>query len=93
MKEVFRGLVFEYDTAGLMKRPDDHRLISFIAGQGYGVIQKFSEVLSILKMLPNKVGIEGAAELINDPNKGLKEVNEELQTYSPHITGVPHFLV
>ncbi|KAG0481346.1 hypothetical protein HPP92_012204 [Vanilla planifolia] len=78
MKEVFRGLGFEYDTAGLTKHLDSHRLISFAAGQGYDAA--------------NKVGIEGAAELINDPSKGLKEVNEELQTYSSHITGVPHFL-
>ncbi|XP_020595360.1 uncharacterized protein LOC110035469, partial [Phalaenopsis equestris] len=40
-----------------------------------------------------KVGIEGAAEFINDPNKGLKEVNEELQKYSSQISGVPHFVI
>ncbi|KAG0483789.1 hypothetical protein HPP92_011873 [Vanilla planifolia] len=106
MKEVFRGLGFEYDTAGLTKHLDSHRLISFAAGQGYGKQNELVEELfqnyfvqgkyigdnQVLLDAANKVGIEGAAELINDPSKGLKEVNEELQTYSSHITGVPHFL-
>ncbi|KAG0481402.1 hypothetical protein HPP92_012260 [Vanilla planifolia] len=108
MKEVFRGLGFEYDTAGLTGSTlDSHRLISFAAGQGYGKQNELVEELfqnyfvqgkyigdnQVLLDAANKVGIERAAELINDPSKGLKEVNEELQTYSSHITGVPHFLI
>jgi len=40
-----------------------------------------------------KVGIEGAAEFLEDPNNGLKEVQEELEKYSAHISGVPYFVV
>ncbi|KAJ4804510.1 Thioredoxin superfamily protein [Rhynchospora pubera] len=41
----------------------------------------------------NKVGIEGAEELLNDPDKGVAEVNEELEKYSSRISGVPHFTI
>ncbi|KAB1211423.1 hypothetical protein CJ030_MR6G021387 [Morella rubra] len=40
-----------------------------------------------------KVGIEGAAEFLQDPNNGLKEVNEELEKYSANISGVPYFVI
>ncbi|KAK8961692.1 hypothetical protein KSP40_PGU014526 [Platanthera guangdongensis] len=108
MTEVFRGLGFEYDTAGMTGNTlDSHRLISFAADQGcqkqnalvdelfqnYFIQGKYIGDKQVLLDAADKVGIEGAAELINDANKGLKEVNEELQKYSSHITGVPHFLI
>ncbi|KAK4346396.1 hypothetical protein RND71_032735 [Anisodus tanguticus] len=40
-----------------------------------------------------KVGVEGAADFLENPNNGLKEVNEELQQYSSNISGVPHFVL
>ncbi|XP_020599735.1 uncharacterized protein LOC110039118 [Phalaenopsis equestris] len=108
MKEVFRGLGFEYDTAGMTGNTlDSHRLISFAANQGYEKQNSLVEELfqnyfiqgkflgdkQVLLDAAQKVGIEGAAEFINDPNKGLKEVNEELQKYSSQISGVPHFVI
>jgi hypothetical protein len=39
------------------------------------------------------VGIEGAEELLQDSNKGVDEVKEELNKYSSGISGVPHFVV
>lgn len=107
MREVFRGLGFEYDTAGMTGNTlDSHRLISFAANQGYEkqnalveelfqnyfIQGKFIGDKQVLLDAAHKVGIEGAAELVNDPNKCLKEVNEELQKYSSHISGVPHFV-
>ncbi|KAI0497665.1 hypothetical protein KFK09_020898 [Dendrobium nobile] len=107
MREVFRGLGFEYDTAGMTGNTlDSHRLISFAANQGYEkqnalveelfqnyfIQGKFIGDKQVLLDAAQKVGIEGAAELINDPNKGLKEVNEELEKYSSRISGVPYFV-
>ncbi|KAF9600208.1 hypothetical protein IFM89_005032 [Coptis chinensis] len=40
-----------------------------------------------------KVGIEGAAEFLDDPNKGVQEVYAELEKYSDHITGIPYYVV
>ncbi|KAG5535232.1 hypothetical protein RHGRI_023122 [Rhododendron griersonianum] len=40
-----------------------------------------------------KVGVEGAAEFLEDPSNGLKEVNEELEKYSQSITGVPYYAI
>ncbi|KAL0911154.1 hypothetical protein M5K25_019270 [Dendrobium thyrsiflorum] len=107
MREVFRGLGFEYDTAGMTGNTlDSHRLISFAANQGYEkqnalveelfqnyfIQGKFIGDKQVLLDAAQKVGIEGAAELIDDPNKGLKEVNEELEKYSSRISGVPYFV-
>ncbi|TXG57900.1 hypothetical protein EZV62_015729 [Acer yangbiense] len=40
-----------------------------------------------------KVGVEGAAEFLEDPNNGLNEVKEELEKYSTRISGVPHYVI
>ncbi|CAK7335313.1 unnamed protein product [Dovyalis caffra] len=40
-----------------------------------------------------KAGVEGAAEFLEDPNNGVKEVNEELEKHSAHITGVPFYVI
>ncbi|XP_021296681.1 uncharacterized protein LOC110425921 isoform X2 [Herrania umbratica] len=40
-----------------------------------------------------KVGVEGAAEFLENPNNGLKEVNEELEKYSANISGVPNYMI
>ncbi|CAI0454467.1 unnamed protein product [Linum tenue] len=40
-----------------------------------------------------KVGLEGAAEFLDDPNNGLQEVMEDLDKYSSNITGVPYYVL
>ncbi|KAL6136662.1 hypothetical protein ACLB2K_061957 [Fragaria x ananassa] len=40
-----------------------------------------------------KIGVEGAAEFLADPNNGLSEVREDLKKYSGNINGVQHFMV
>ncbi|XP_010938036.1 uncharacterized protein [Elaeis guineensis] len=106
--EVFRGLGLEYDTSGLMGNTlDSHRLITFAAHQGYDkqnalVGELFNNYFcrgkyigdrEVLLDAARKVGIEGAAELLEDPRKGLEEVYEELEKYSSCIRGVPHFVI
>ncbi|KAF2291015.1 hypothetical protein GH714_018325 [Hevea brasiliensis] len=45
-----------------------------------------------LSPLPTSlVGVEGPAEFLEDPNNGLKEVNDDLKKYSANITGVPYY--
>ncbi|KAJ0980146.1 hypothetical protein J5N97_008401 [Dioscorea zingiberensis] len=108
MREIFRGLGYEYDTSGLTGNTlDSHRLITFAAHQGYGkqnalVSELFSNYFcegkyigdrQVLLDAATKVAIEGAAELLEDPSKGLEEVNKEFDKYSANISGVPHFVI
>ncbi|KAK9132239.1 hypothetical protein Scep_011767 [Stephania cephalantha] len=54
------------------------------------------DIIFIMKFLAEaaaKVGLEGAEEFLEDPNKGVAEVNEELAKYSTCINGVPHFVI
>ncbi|KAK9272939.1 hypothetical protein L1049_003318 [Liquidambar formosana] len=108
MSEVFRGLGLEYDMSGLTGNTlDSHRLI-FFAGQqgldkqhnlveelclGYFTQGKYIGDKEFLVESAKKVGVEGAAEFLEDPNNGLKEVNEELEKYSAHISGVPYYVI
>ncbi|XP_077211582.1 uncharacterized protein LOC143846874 [Tasmannia lanceolata] len=108
MTEIFRGHGYEYDTSGLIGNTlDSHRLITFAAQQGYdkqnAVVEelfvnyfsqgKFIGDRQVLLEAARKAGIEGAEELLEDPNKGLKEVYAELEKYSGSITGVPYFVI
>ncbi|XP_021905377.1 uncharacterized protein LOC110820257 isoform X2 [Carica papaya] len=108
MTEVFRGLGLEYDMSGLTGNTlDSHRLIYFAGKQGSDKQHNLVEELCIgyftqgkyigdrefLVESARKVGIEGAAEFLEDPNNGVKEVNEELEKYSSHITGVPYYVI
>jgi predicted DsbA family dithiol-disulfide isomerase len=86
---------------------DSHRLIAFASQQGlekqnalveelflnYFTQQKYIGDRKVLLEAAEKVGITGAKEWLDDPNNGLKEINEELQTYARSVTGVPHFLI
>ncbi|MQM19857.1 hypothetical protein Taro_052869 [Colocasia esculenta] len=47
----------------------------------------------VLLEAARKAGVECAEELLEDPNKGLKEVQEELERYSSDISGVPHYVI
>ncbi|KAF9618349.1 hypothetical protein IFM89_000984, partial [Coptis chinensis] len=53
----------------------------------------FTQGKEFLVEAAKKVGIEGAAEFLDDPNKGVQEVYAELEKYSDHITGVPYYVI
>ncbi|XP_058179334.1 uncharacterized protein LOC131298073 isoform X1 [Rhododendron vialii] len=108
MTEVFRGLGLEYDISGLTgNTSDSHRLIYFAGQQGLDKQHNIVEELffgyftqgkyigdrEFLLECARKVGVEGAAEFLEDPSNGLKEVNEELEKYSQSITGVPYYVI
>ncbi|KAL5683180.1 hypothetical protein ACJX0J_009565, partial [Zea mays] len=107
MTEIFRGLGLEYDMSGLTGNTmDSHRLITHAGHQGYDKQNALVEELflnyhcqgkyigdkQVLLDAARKVGIEGAEELLEDPTKGVHEVQEELKKYSSDISGVPHFV-
>ncbi|XP_059670482.1 uncharacterized protein LOC132316017 [Cornus florida] len=108
MTEIFKGLGMEYNMSGLTGNTlDSHRLTYFAGKQGVGKQHSLMEELFLgyftqakyigdrefLVESARKVGIEGAAEFLEDPNNGLKEVNEDLEKYSAHITGVPNYVI
>lgn len=108
MAEVMKSLGEEYNMDGLIGDTlASHRLI-YYAGQqgldkqhdlveelflGYFTQAKYIGDRDFLVECAKKVGIEGAAEFLEDPGNGLKEVSEELQKYSANINGVPHFVI
>ncbi|GMJ16136.1 Protein Disulfide Isomerase [Hibiscus trionum] len=108
MTEIFRNVGLEYDTSGLTGSTlDSHRLIYFAGKQGlemqhalveeiylgYFTQGKFVGDREFLLESARKVGIEGAAEFLENPNNGVKEVNEELEKYSANISGVPNYVI
>ncbi|KAL0424522.1 UNVERIFIED_CONTAM: hypothetical protein Sradi_0987000 [Sesamum radiatum] len=108
MAEVFKGLGLDYDTDGLTGNTlDSHRLIYFAGkqgldkqhnlveelGTGYFTRGKYIGDREFLVEAANKVGVEGAAEFLEDPNNGLKEVTEEINKYSSNVSGVPHYVI
>ncbi|KAL9231275.1 hypothetical protein vseg_006521 [Gypsophila vaccaria] len=108
MTDVFRGLGLEYNIDGLTGSTlDSHRLIWYAGQQGldkqhdlveelflgYFTKAKYIGDREFLVESASKVKIEGAAEFLEDPNNGLKEVKEELDKYSSHITGVPYYVI
>ncbi|XP_044468739.1 uncharacterized protein YwbO-like isoform X2 [Mangifera indica] len=108
MTEIFRDLGLEYNMSGLTGSTlDSHRLIYFAGQQdldkqhklleelflGYFTQGKYIGDREFLVESAKKVGVEGAAEFLEDPNNGLKEVKEDLEKYSSQITGVPHYVI
>ncbi|KAK7295535.1 hypothetical protein RJT34_18445 [Clitoria ternatea] len=108
MSEVFRNIGLEYSLSGLTGNTiDSHRLIYFARekgldkqhdlveelGTGYFTQGKYIGDHQFLLESAAKVGIVGAEEFLKDPNNGLKEVEEELKTYSRNITGVPYYVI
>eukprot|EP01018_Ginkgo_biloba_P003796 Gb_11184 [translate_table: standard] len=49
--------------------------------------------MQVLLEAAEKVGVNGAKEWLEDPNNGLKEINDDLEKYARVVTGVPHFLI
>ncbi|XVF71307.1 hypothetical protein PTKIN_Ptkin12aG0026700 [Pterospermum kingtungense] len=108
MAEIFRNIGLEYDMSGLTGNTlDSHRLIYFAGKQsadkqhnlvdelskGYFTQGKYIGDREFLLECARKVGVEGAAEFLENPNNGVKEVNEELEKYSANISGVPHYTI
>ncbi|KAA8530473.1 hypothetical protein F0562_005182 [Nyssa sinensis] len=108
MTQVFKGLGLEYNISGLTGNTlDSHRIIYFSGQQGsdkqhnlveelclgYFTQAKYIGDREFLVESAKKVGVEGAAEFLDNPNNGLKEVNEELEKYSAHINGVPFYVL
>lgn len=106
MSEVFRNLGLEYKYSGLTGNTlDSHRLIYFAGQQGpdkqhnlveelctgYFTQEKFIGDREFLVEAANKAGVQGAAEFLQDPNNGLREVKEELEQYTP--AGVPFYVI
>ncbi|KAF9602350.1 hypothetical protein IFM89_026777 [Coptis chinensis] len=61
--------------------------------RGHGLDYDVDGLTEFLVEAAKKVGIEGAAEFLDDPNKGVQEVYAELEKYSDHITGVPYYVI
>jgi len=108
MTEVFKGLGLEYNLSGLTGSTlDSHRLLYLAGQQGLDKQHNLAEELflgyftqanyvgdrNFLLECAAKVGVEGAAEFLDDPNSGLKEVNDELKKYSSAVNGVPHYMI
>ncbi|XP_039130566.1 uncharacterized protein LOC120266968 [Dioscorea cayenensis subsp. rotundata] len=108
MKKVFQGIGLEYDPSGLTGNTvDSHRLIALAAQQGYDKQNALVEELffnyfcegkyvgdhQVLLDAAEKVGIERAADVLEDPSKLLEEINEELEKYPARGMGVPLFLI
>ncbi|KAH1129412.1 hypothetical protein J1N35_000790 [Gossypium stocksii] len=108
MTEIFRNVGLEYDMSGLTGNTlDSHRLIYFAGKQGldkqhalveelylgYFTQGKYIGDREFLLESARKVGVEGAAEFLENPNNGVKEVNEDLEKYSANISGVPNYVI
>ncbi|XP_021597762.1 uncharacterized protein LOC110603990 isoform X6 [Manihot esculenta] len=61
--------------------------------RGLGLEYNISGLTEFLLECAAKVGVEGAAEFLEDPNNGVKEVNDDLKKYSANITGVPYYVI
>ncbi|CAL1392331.1 unnamed protein product [Linum trigynum] len=106
MSEIFRGLGMNYDVTGLTgSTMDSHRLMYLAGEQGLDKQHKLAEELFLgnftqakyigdrefLLECAEKVGLEGAAEFLDDPNAGLKQVNEDLG--KTVVRGVPYYVI
>ncbi|XWS36857.1 hypothetical protein CRYUN_Cryun20dG0121500 [Craigia yunnanensis] len=99
MTEIFRNLGLEYDMSGLTGNTlDSHRLIYFAGKQGLDKQHNLVEELFLgyftqgkyigdrefLLESARKVGVEGAAEFLENPNNGVKEINGKHQLSGGH---------
>ncbi|CAI0553235.1 unnamed protein product [Linum tenue] len=106
MSEIFRGLGMNYDVSGLTgSSMDSHRLMYLAGEQGLDKQHKLAEELFLgnftqakyigdrefLLQCAEKIGLEGAAEFLDDPNAGLKQVNEDLE--KTVVRGVPYYVI
>ncbi|KAF5187095.1 Dsba oxidoreductase family protein, partial [Thalictrum thalictroides] len=104
----FALMVLEYNLSGLTGNTmDSHRIMVFAGHQGLDKQHALAEELFLgyftrakyigdrefLIKSAEKVGVQGAAEFLEDPDKGVQEVYAELEKYSGNITGVPYYVV
>ncbi|RXH89700.1 hypothetical protein DVH24_032057 [Malus domestica] len=97
MQEIFRSHGLEYNLSGLTGSTlNSHRLIYFAGTQGhdkqhdlvgelflgYFTQAKYIADGEYLLQSARKVGVEGAAEFLEDPNNGLDEINNGKQALS-----------
>ncbi|KAL9231273.1 hypothetical protein vseg_006520 [Gypsophila vaccaria] len=108
MAEIYRSLGLDYNMDGLTGSTlDSHRLIYFAGQKGLNKQHELLEVLlngymtkgkyigdrEFLVECAKKVGIEGAAEFLENSNNGLEEVNKDFKKYSAHLGGVPYYVI
>ncbi|PQM39448.1 uncharacterized protein Pyn_14414 [Prunus yedoensis var. nudiflora] len=77
--------------AGLQDRDKQHDLVDEIC-LGYFTDGRFIGDRDYLLECAEKIEIEGAEEFLDDPNKELTEVKEELKKYS-EVKGIPYFVI
>ncbi|KDP24301.1 hypothetical protein JCGZ_25597 [Jatropha curcas] len=108
LRETLRDVGLEFNICDLSGNTlDSHRLIHFAGQQGLDKQHNLAEELFLgyftkakyigdrefLLECAEKVGVEGAAEFLQDPNNGVKEVYEDLHKYSAGLTGVPNYVI
>ncbi|KAI9121176.1 hypothetical protein K1719_008209 [Acacia pycnantha] len=108
MSEVFGKVGLEYNMSGLTGNTmDSHRLIYFAGQQGSDKQHRLVEELFLGYFTQGKyigdhdflldcaknVNLEGAAEFLQDPNNGLKEVKDELDSLYGNARGVPFYVI
>ncbi|GAX73894.1 hypothetical protein CEUSTIGMA_g1344.t1 [Chlamydomonas eustigma] len=109
MTKVYSDLGLNYSIGGLTGNTlDSHRLIYWAGQQGGAEVQnslveelfknyfteeKYINDRTVLVAAAEKVGLQGAAEYLMDPNNGLKEVQEEMADMARGVSGVPHFTI
>ncbi|KAG6542201.1 hypothetical protein Mapa_016434 [Marchantia paleacea] len=106
--QVFAGLGVQYSMGGKTGNTlDSHRLIALAGRQGlenqnnlveelflnYFAQEKHLGDRQVLLNAAQKAGIEGADQLLDDPNAGVKEIHEEIKKYARGVNGVPHFTI
>ncbi|XP_054800994.1 uncharacterized protein LOC129305099 isoform X2 [Prosopis cineraria] len=106
MSEVFGSVGLQYNMSGLTGNTlDSHRLIYFAGLQGSDKQHHLVEELGLgyftqgkhigdhnfLLECAEKVGLEGAAEFLREPNNGLREVQDELNR--GNVRGVPYYVI
>lgn len=105
---AFATLGYKYSMGGLTGSTlDSHRLISLAGKQGtekqnalveelflnFFTQEKFIGDKEVLAAAAEKAGVEGARELLEDPQAELKEVLAEERKFRRGVSGVPHFVI
>lgn len=108
LKAAFGNVGLPFSMGGLTGNTmDSHRLIAYAETKGskvqndlvqelflnYFGQEKFINDPEVLEAAAEKVGLEGAAEVIKDKSLYRDEVTEQYQRYARGISGVPHFII
>lgn len=108
LTKVFQELGLSFKLGGLTGSTlDSHRLIVLAGQQGvekqnalveelflnYFTQEKYIGDRRVLLEAASKAGVVGAEDWLNDPNAGVEEIQNDLQTYAQGVSGVPNFLI